>query len=465
MTFNHPTVIVLLGATGDLATKKLLPALYDLFVRGELPTHFQLIGAAFDEYTDDTFREHVTTVVGVDQPQVAEFAARVRYVTGDFMDRKFYERVTATVHEFNTFIGQCSNVLYYLAVPPSLYGRMFDQLAENKSLDICAGTPAWARLLVEKPFGSDIKTAYALEEQLQAQFADEQVYRIDHYLAKHAIENIMTLRFANPLIEQSWQADCIESVEVFLYEDFDIGERGNFYDAVGALRDVGQNHLLQVLALLLMEPVDVHDAAAVRAARARVVEHLRFDSTQRPPVRGQYAAYRATPGVAAASPTETYFSFGLRSVAPEWVGVAISVAAGKALARQQQEAVITFRTSEAAARGITYEGDAHTNVLKIQFSPESGIRLQLVSREPGHTFGVVAHEYDLVPREATIDSGPDAYERVLLDCIRGDQVRFVSGTEVMAAWRLIETAQAELAARPLVSYQSGSEPTTIGDDY
>ena len=462
MQYNHPTVMVLLGATGDLAQRKLLPAWYDLFVRGQLPDHWQLIGAAFDDYDDESFRAYVRELLGHDQPQVEDFVSRLRYVSGDFAADEFYQRVRTTVFAFNDFIGQCSNVLYYLAVPPHLYGMMFDQLARTKSLAICDGTGAWARLLVEKPFGNNIATAHALEEQLGELFADEQIYRIDHYLGKGEIENVLALRFGNSMLMHLWNAEAIESIDVMLYEDLDVADRGAFYDGVGALRDVGQNHLLQIIALLLMEPANIADAAAFRAARAQVVDRLRFDSTVGEPVRGQYAGYRSVSGVAAESETETFFRCGLKSVDPQWVSVPIRVAAGKALAAPAQEARITFRPAGLEQIGMVCDAGVHTNVLRIIFRPEPRLCMRLATREGKHELTVTAREYELVTEKETVDE-PEAYARILLDCIRGDQMRFVSRDEVAAAWRLMETVDRELRARPLVSYPVGSEASTVGE--
>ena len=461
--YNHPTALVLLGATGDLAKRKLLPAMYDLYVDGALPAHWQLIGAATTEHDDASFRQFVRELLGHERPRLEEFVSRLRYVTGDFADDAFYHRVRSTVFAFNEYIGQCANVLYYLAVPPHLYGMMFEQLARTKSLQICDDTTAWARLLVEKPFGNNLTTAHALEAQLCQLFADEQIYRIDHYLAKSEIENVLALRFGNRIFMHLWQAEAIESIDVMLHEDLEVADRGAFYDGVGALRDVGQNHLLQILSLLLMEPADIRDAVAFRAARARVVDDLRFTSTVVPPVRGQYDGYRSVSGVKPDSTTETFFRFGINSVDPKWLSVPITVSAGKALAGEAQEARITFRPAALATIGMTCPVGTHTNVLRIIFRPESRLSMQLATREPGHALSVQTHEYDLVT-ERTTTNEPEAYARVLLDCIRGEQMRFVSREEVAAAWRLMETVDRELAARPLSSYPIGADGATIGEN-
>lgn len=461
MQYNHPTVMVLLGATGDLAQRKLIPALYDLYRRGELPQHFQMIGSAYEDYNDESYKAWVRERMGNITPQGEDFLRRIRYVSGDFTDDTFYQKATNAVYEFNDFIGQCSNVLYYLAVPPSLYGVMFEQLSRNKSLDICSGLDSWARLLVEKPFGNDIKTAHALENQLGSTFDDEQVYRIDHYLAKSGIENVLALRFGNPILERVWNSECIESIKIELYEDLDVADRGNFYDSVGALRDVGQNHLLQLLSLLLMPRVNVSDATAVRDARASVVDTLRFSSTVRPAVRGQYEGYGDVSGVSPDSETETYFAFGLRSVSPDWVGVDIDVSAGKALRETKQEILITFRANDLVESGFSCAEGNHTNILRITFQPEQRLSLRIATRNDDHDLSIHSHEYELVTKGDVL-GGPDPYEKVLLDCIRGDQLRFVSREEVKVAWRLMETVGHELSARDMVIYPVGEEGDKVG---
>lgn len=463
MNFNYPTVLVLLGATGDLARRKLLPALYDLYIRGELPEHWQVIGAATREYDDESFRDYVRELLGADRPRVEEFVSRLRYVTGDFSDDAFYHQLRTIIFAFNEHIGQCSNVLYYMAVPPSLYSMMFTQLARTKSLAICDENEAWARLLVEKPFGNSLEMAHSLEEQLSSLFADEQIYRIDHYLGKGAIENVLALRFGNSMLMNLWNEDCIESIDVTLYEDLDVADRGKFYDGVGALRDVGQNHLLQIIALLLMEPVDIRDANAFRAARARVIDNLRFDSTGEVSVRGQYAGYRDVSGVEPESETETFFRFGLRSVDPTWLRVPVRVAAGKALAENAQEARIRFRPAVLEQVGMQCVGDTHTNELRIVFQPEPRLFMKLATRSGGYDLTVRAREYELVTTQE-IEETPEAYERVLLDCIHGEQMRFVSRDEVAAAWRLMDTTARELVARPLVEYPVGTSGAAVGKE-
>ena len=461
---NHPTILVLFGATGDLASRKLLPALFDLYRAQSLPERFLIIAAARREQSVVEYQESVRELLAAptrDPAHVRDFVTHVTYVSGDFIEAATYKRIHHAIHQYNETIGQCSNVLYYLAVPPAVYGTMFTMLAKSNSLDICRPEDnAWARLLVEKPFGKDLATAQALEQQLCEAFADEQVYRIDHYLAKTAIENILSLRFGNSLLGSTWSGQYIDQIDIELYEDIDVADRGGFYDGIGALRDVGQNHLLQIIAYLLTEVFDSSDAHATRAARAQVLASLQV-ATDRPLVRGQYAGYREHERVATESETETFFCFTLESQLPAWQGVPITVAAGKALQETRQSITVTFRPVELAETGFVCAGDTHTNVLTITLAPRETITLRLATRQNGHDRTLESHDYTLV-NDTVRESGPDAYELVLLDCIRGEQNRFLSGAEVVAAWSLITPLLADLQQTPLHHYAPGSDPATIG---
>ncbi len=462
---NHPTILVLFGATGDLASRKLLPALFDLYQARLLPERFLIVAAARREQSTEMFQADVATLLTErakgDLSQLDLFIKHVTYVAGDFTELSTYEKIHHSIHEYNKSIGQCSNVLYYLAVPPAVYSTMFTMLAASRSMDICRPEDnAWSRLLVEKPFGKDLETAQMLEQQLCENFHEDQIYRIDHYLAKSAIENILSLRFGNVLLGSTWSGDYIDSIDVALYEAIDVADRGGFYDGIGALRDVGQNHLLQIVAYLLTDVFDTTDATATRAARAKVLASLQVDA-KRPLLRGQYAGYREHAQVASESDTETFFRFTLRSGLPAWREVPITVAAGKALQETQQVITISFKPIHLSGTGFTYDGDTHTNVLTITLAPRETITLQLATRQNGHERTLESHDYTLV--NDTIDTdGPDAYELVLLDCIRGEQNRFLSGEEVVAAWSLITPLLADLQKTALHHYAPGSRPDTIG---
>lgn len=463
---HYPTVLVLFGATGDLSQRKLLPALFDLYQQGRMPDRFLILGASRKEMTDVMYRDFVIDALSRasrsgDHGTLESFCERIRYVSGDFTTESLYHSVLDAVRNYNEEIGQCSNTLFYLAVPPAFYGTIFTLLHTTNSMAICDPSDnAWARLLVEKPFGRDLTTAQALEDQLCGTFADEQVYRIDHYLAKNAIENILSLRFGNTIFRQVWNAASIESVTINLYETHDVAGRGTFYDGVGALRDVGQNHLLQIVSLLLMKIVNVTDATAMREARAEVIESLQLDSHYQP-VQAQYAGYQEHENVSSDSRTETFFRLVAHSSLPEWEGVPLYLSAGKALDRPVQEVVVQFTPVDAAEVGLVCESELLPNTLRITFAPEQRMQVQLVTRKRGYDLTVAAQEFTLV-KDGPEVSEPEAYELVLLDCIAGDQTRFVSSREVTAAWRFITPILESFATQPLHSYAPGDDPHSIG---
>lgn len=456
----RPTGIVIFGGTGDLARTKLFPALLDLFVAGQLPDRFTIIGLSRKELSDEAYQTFVYESIASKghrhaESVVREFCSHIRYVAGSFADAAAYERVKAALSRYDSSIGQCTNKLFYLAVPPEYYEVIFAHLHTSNALALCDEVDSWARLLVEKPFGRDLKTAQALEERLCALFGDEQIYRIDHYLAKDAIENISALRFVNTVLADSWSGEAIESIHIKLLETKDVSNRGSFYDAIGTLRDVGQNHLLQIFALLTMPPADVHDAQAIRAARATALRSL-APCLPKDIVRAQYHGYAATAGVTAGSDTETYFKLSFTLDAERWRDTTFILEAGKALDQHTNEAVITFRPRNlchCAAEPLPHE---HRNVLRIQFAPEQRMSISVWTKAPGFLFTLREQTLTLVDTPGEEVASPEAYERVLFDCIRGDQTRFVSGEEVELAWQFITPILDAFTTLPLYEYAPGS---------
>jgi len=458
--YNVPTALAIFGGTGDLAQSKLLPAVFDLYTQQVLPDRFVIIGFSRQVKTNEEYQAFVKQSLlahdaGLEANVLEDFCAHIEYVAGDFTDQQAYEKLKTVLTAYDERIGQCTNKLFYLAVPPQLYADIFEHIHATEALTLCDGKDAWARLLVEKPFGNDLATAQALEEKLCALFADEQIYRIDHYLAKDAIENIISLRFANSIIADVWNNHSIESISINLFETKDVATRGAFYDAIGSLRDVGQNHILQIFALLTMPAADIHDAQSVRAARATALETLR-DQTVDTVVRGQYVGYQDTHGVRPGSQTETYFHISFMGQTGPWQNTRFTLAAGKALANTCSEAVITFRPHDLAACGITAAPDDHKNILRIEFTPEEKISLTMSTKQPGYQFALQNEELLLLQAPAEVEDSPEAYERVLYDCIAGDQTRFVSGREVEAAWHFITPILETFKDVPLRQYQPGS---------
>lgn len=459
--YNYPTAIVIFGGTGNLAETKLLPALFNLYTAKMLPDTFVVIGLSRKELSNKEYQTFVYQSILAKLPESDEvllekFCSYVHFISGSFNDQSSYEKVKQDLLDFDQTIGQCTNKLFYLAVPPNLYGEIFEKLKESEVMALCDGIDSWSRLLVEKPFGSDLATAEELEKQLCSLYDENQIYRIDHYLAKDAIENIISLRFANSILTDSWNGARIESIGLQLFEDQDVSTRGSFYDAVGALRDVGQNHMLQILALLTMPPADVHSADAVRASRLKAIKSLEIQDNDTC-VRGQYEGYRDTKGVDPKSDTETYFKISLHIDNNLWKDVAVTLESGKALHTSLTEAIITFRPIDVCNCASELEAHTHRNVLKITFSPQQSIRLTMWVKEPGFDFKLQERELVLASQQGEVFRSPEAYERVLYDCIIGDQTRFVSGAEVVAAWNFITPVQELLKDLPLHEYRKGSK--------
>lgn len=463
-----PTALVIFGGTGDLAQTKLLPALFRLYVLGALPKVFTVIGLSRKELSDQEYQSFareciVATKMRPDAIQLDEFCAQLRYVSGSFLENEAYQAVRDRLLSFDAEVAQCTNKLFYLAVPPQFYQAIFTKLSSSGVMNLCDGISSWSRLLVEKPFGKNLTTAVALEEQLCELFADDQIYRIDHYLAKDAIENIIALRFANTIVADSWTNSQIESIAIRLFETKNVSNRGAFYDDIGTLRDVGQNHLLQIFALLTMTEVSITDAASVRAARTNALQDLP-DSEIVSLTRGQYDGYTRTVGVEPGSQTETYFRVTLKAQSELWNGVRFEFEAGKALDRSINEAVVTFVPYTQCHCGYVPGVHQHQNTLRIAFSPEQEISLSVWMKKPGFGFVLQKKELVLAHSDTTDTHGPAAYERVLFDCIVGDQTRFVSGAEVEAAWQFITPLLEQFNSLPLHTYGQGSSgPTNTSD--
>lgn len=440
-----PTQVALLGATGDLVRKKLLKSFMNLFTRGLLPERFHLIGFARDPYTDETYRAFVREILAPTHRNtptlVEEFLTHLGYVCGDFNDHESFVRLKLGLMEYDTRIGMCTSKLFYLATPPSLYDTIFEQIAHTK-LDLpCAEGDGWVRILVEKPFGSDLDTARRLEDKLSVLFTEKQIYRIDHYLAKDALRNILTFRFSNILFENQWNNAYAEAVYIRFFETIDVGTRGSFFDNVGALRDVGQNHMLQMLALVAMHRPPCLDSVGLRTERAHVLRSLCMPTHNDDTLiaKGQYAGYTGTTGVAPDSRTETYFALKTFLDNDAWAGVPWYLEHGKALDKTVSDITIRFRSAQNCVCGVQERHD-HPNFLRFTIAPKQKITLRFWVRTPGTKYAIEPSDMIFEPQEhAQTGTGEvgEAYEEVLFDALCGDQTLFVSGAEQTAAWEYV----------------------------
>ncbi|OGZ44575.1 MAG: glucose-6-phosphate dehydrogenase [Candidatus Ryanbacteria bacterium RIFCSPHIGHO2_02_FULL_45_17b] len=455
-----PTTFVIFGVTGDLSKQRLIPALVDLYAKDLLPKEFRLVGFSRGAYTAEEFRKFLyETIVAKghkhSSDRITRFIEHAHYCQGTFEEKDAYIRIAEKLASLDEKeIKQCSNKLFYLAVPPIYYGAIFDHLASSGLTIPCGGVDGWTRVLVEKPFGKDLETAQELEKRLSTLFQEEQIFRIDHYLAKETAQNILAFRFSNILFEPLWSNKCIEKVEINLHEQFGIQGRGVFYDGVGALRDVGQNHILQMLALVAMEDPKELNAALIRRERSRVLASLKLSqsATQDSFRRGQYAGYRDEEHVAKDSETETYFRIIAEVDNERWRGVPWVLEAGKKMPETKAEIQVYFKKTETCLCPPGAEHH-HQNVLTFRIQPNEGISITFWAKKPGFSTELEPQVLSFNYKDSLLEQQlPDAYERVLYDCIRGDQTLFASTEEVEAAWRFVMTIMEQWKNEPLMEY-------------
>lgn len=451
-----PTIFIIFGITGDLAGRKLLPALLNLYVKNNLPKKFAIVGFSRRPFTREDFRQFIRTHMKVKAGQYREedikhFIDHMYYEQGNFDEPQSYAQLSQRLKLIDDGFGQCSNKLFHLSIPPSLYESIFDHLANSGLTIPCGGDEGWTRVLVEKPFGNDVETAKNLDKKLGKLFDETQIFRIDHYLAKEALQNIMAFRFANSLFEPLWNHHHIDKIHIKLLEKLGMEGRGATYDSIGALKDVGQNHILQMLALIAMENPDSYDASAIRSARADILKHLRPMTTRninQYAVRGQYEGYKNEVGVKEYTQTETYFRLETYIDTARWKNVPIYLESGKALYETKTEIDIYFKN----------EIEDRQNILTFRIQPDEGIKIRFWVKTPG--FDMRVEPKTMKFRYADFQSLsilPDAYEKVLFDAIMGDQTLFTSTEEVLYAWKYISTVISSWNAVPLTVYKKGSQ--------
>ncbi len=462
----NPASFVVCGITGDLSKKKLIPALWNLYKKGNLPVTFYIIGFS-DQHLDrgqyhDLLKQSLDSKNLIENPEEFEaFFEHCSYAQGEFHDVQAFVRLKDLIVENESKKGICGDKIFHLAVPPHLYEAIFQKLHESGLADMCGGAGGWTRILVEKPFGDDWNTAFELDKKLGGLFREEQIFRVDHYLGKESVENILAFRFSNSLFENTWNKDYVEKIHVRIWEDIGVEARGAFYDSVGALRDVGQNHILQMFALIAMERPGVFTADAVRAEREKVLNSLsaiKLQDLHEFAHRAQYQGFRGEPNVNPESQTETYFYLRAFVDNDRWQGVPFYLEGGKRMGTAKTEIKVYFRKKEEpllpAEAGLNVQ-----NVLTFNISPDEGISLSIFAEELG--LATTLKEYKLAfeqhaPGQHFLE--PDAYERVIYNCIVGDQTIFTSTKEVLASWEFITPILHNWLGNPLEEYPHGWKP-------
>ena len=451
----EPAAMVIFGASGDLTARKLVPALYDLAAARRLPMEFSVVGLSRTEMSHDEFRERMRERLEehrsgrVSDDVWESFSKGLFYLPGDSKDPDTYEELKGFLQRLDDERGTGGNRIFYLSSSPSLFPTIVERLGEAGMSREEDGS--YSRLVVEKPFGRDLKSARGLNADIRQHFREKQIYRIDHYLGKETVQNILALRFANGIFEPVWNQHYVDHVQITVAEDIGVGTRGAFYEEAGALRDIVQNHVMQIICLTAMEPPVTFDADSVREEKVKVLKAVRpipEDEARDYAVRGQYASgwvfgeevigYREEEDVSPDSTTETFVGLKLFIDNWRWAGVPFYVRAGKRLPKKATEIAIGFRPTPHTpfARGDTRGLEPHVLVVRVQ--PEEGISLKIGAKVPGSGFEVSSVNMDLLYGTAFLEEAPDAYQRLLLDLMLGDPTLFIRADEAEWAWGILE---------------------------
>jgi len=480
MPCSQGAVIVIFGVTGDLTRRKLIPALYENARNGRLPKPFFIIGFARRPWNAEKMREVLRQSVAefgrtkpVNEEVLDELLGSAQYIQSTFQDFNGYDQLAMILKRLRV-----RNTLFYLSTPPGAYSTIVEKLGESK-LEYCKD--AWRRIVVEKPFGRNSQTAKSLDEKLHSVFFEDQIYRMDHYLGKETVQNILAFRFGNGIFEPLWNRKYIDHIQITMAETDGVGTRAGYYDNSGAIRDVFQNHLLQLLTLTAMEAPAVFNAKTVRDEKVKVlksISDISGDNALKNTLRAQYVSgtvnkervqsYRDEPGVAPNSITETYLAVRLFVDNWRWAGVPFFLRTGKRLPNRVTEISIQFTQIPLSLFGQRNLSEEAPNVLVIRIQPNEGITLSLGAKVPGNEMRIKPVEMRFNYAEAFGGEPPEAYERLLLDCLMGDATLFTRSDEVEEAWRITESIIDEWDVQKkshLPVYEAGTQGPHGANDF
>lgn len=467
-----PSSLIIFGVTGDLSRKKLMPAVYDLANRGLLPPGFSLVGFArrdwadedFEKIVHDSVREHARTPFK--EEVWNQLSQGIRFVPGEFDDDDAFLRLKKTVESLDQERGTMGNHAFYLSIPPKAFPLVTEQLRRSGLADPTG--ESWRRVVIEKPFGSNLTTARELNQVVENVFPPDQVFRIDHYLGKETVQNILALRFANELFEPIWNANYVDHVQITMAEDIGVGGRAGYYDGIGAARDVIQNHLLQLMALTAMEEPISFDAADLRAEKEKVLAAVRLPKDlSTSTARGQYSGgwqggekvvgFLEEDGMNPASTTETYAAIKLEIGTRRWAGVPFYLRAGKRLGRRVTEIAVVFKRAPQQLFAESQTSDLGQNALVIRVQPDEGVTIRFGSKVPGAGMQVRDVSMDFSYGNAFTEASPEAYERLILDVLLGDPPLFPRHEEVELSWKILDPIEEFWAHQgPLEQYRPGT---------
>jgi glucose-6-phosphate 1-dehydrogenase len=463
-----PCAVILFGASGDLAKRKVIPAMYDLAIHNSLGPRYTIVGFARTPMTDDGFRamageaaKSIAEVGPIDPEKWSEFASNLHYNTGDYGNQEAYAQLATRLAELEAQKKLGGNRLFYLSTPPEVYPDIVEQLG-RAGLARPSSPNSWVRIIIEKPYGRDLTSAKELNQIVLNVFEEKQIYRIDHYLGKDTVQNLLVLRFGNGIFEPLWNRNYVDHVQITAAETLGVERRGGFYETAGALRDMIQSHVLQLTSLVAVEPPASFDATAVRNEKLKVLQSIRpfdLEMVAQAVVRGQYApgkvgdevmpGYREEPGVSPASRTETFVAARLLIDNWRWAGVPFYLRTGKRLAKRSTEIMIQFRR----APHIVFRGrEVEPNRLVLNIQPDEGISVSFGAKRPGTEMSIGNVTMNFSYREGFGQSTRSAYATLLNDCLRGDATLFDRGDTVEAAWSLVE---------PILDVWSAAKTATV----
>jgi glucose-6-phosphate 1-dehydrogenase len=454
------SAIVIFGASGDLAQRKLIPAIYELAREGLLDERSYVVGYSRSPMTDEQFRKVAREAVEkharskpIDEALWQKLSPRFYYTQADYGSAEDHARVGATLNRLDQKFGASGNRLFYLATPPDAFGDIVTRLGERELAEKGQNRDPkiWHRIIIEKPFGHDLATARALNELLHKYFDEEQIFRIDHFLGKETVQNLLVLRFANSVFEPIWNYKYIDHVQMTVAEDIGVGTRGGYYDKSGALRDMVQNHMFQLMALVAMEPPASLDAISIRDEKVKVfksIRPIRPNAVDDQTVRGQYGAgesngektegYRKEKGVPPDSKSESFAAVKLYVDNWRWSGMPFYLRTGKFLPKKLSEVVVRFRSPPLTLFQKQCESPVYPNDLILRVQPEEGISWRLNGKVPGGQMNIKPVALDMLYKTTFHKAAPEAYERLIYDAMLGDQTLFIRADEVEAAWAVID---------------------------
>jgi glucose-6-phosphate 1-dehydrogenase len=443
-----PCVLVVFGASGDLTARKLLPAIDQLAAKGRLDQAFTVVGIARTEMDDHDFQQRALEAVSDPSPEYKEVVQRFRYVAGDYGAADTFDSLKAVLDELAV-----PERVFYLATVPTVFAEIVAALGEHGLKD--------GRVVIEKPYGRDSQSAQELDDCVHAVFHESHVYRIDHYLGKETVQNVLALRFANAIFEPIWNRRYVDHVQITVAEEIGVGHRGSFYETAGALRDIVQNHVMQVLALTAMEPPVSIDPQGIRDEKVkalRAVPILDPADVATCVVRAQYLGYTNEEGVASDSQVETFVAMRLQVDNWRWAGVPFYIRTGKMLAARATEVVLQFHDVPHLPFAASQASGLGPNLLVLRIQPDEGITLRFGAKVPGQEFDVRSVSMDFTYSEEFAETPPDAYERLLLDAMVGDPTLFIRSDEVMQAWRIVQPVLDAWAEddTPVTRYRPGA---------